>query len=116
MRGRTVLLLALSAVLGLASPASAKVAAAKLVDCDAADRTADFTAVMRAIPGAERLQLRFTLQVRDDDGWERLEAPTFGMWSTAAPGRTRWVYDKHLENLQPGAYRVSIRLPWRDAA
>ena len=74
-----------------------------------------FEADMRTVPGASRLQIRFTLQVRDDATWTRVAAPTFDVWTTAAPGRARYVYDKHVSNLQPGAYRAQVRFRWRDA-
>ena len=108
----------LVALLVAAAPASAmasKAAVVRLVDCDARARTADYAAEMRTVAGAAKLQLRFTLQVKETDGWARVAAPRFDAWATAAPGRTRWVYDKHLENLGPGAYRLSVRFRWRAA-
>src|SRR3954453_14029228 len=106
MRRRTALLLALLSC--LAVPASAAAvpvprAGVRLLDCDTGDRTADFEADMRAVSGAVRLQLRFTLQVLDDDVWTRVAAPNTDLWLTAAAGRTRYVYDKRVEKLQPGA-------------
>jgi len=117
---RRALLLPLLALLVLVAPAAAQAkaggASARLTECDVAARTADFAADMRAVPGATRMQLRFSLQVQDGRSWERVAAPTFDTWMTATPGRTRWVYEKHVENLQPGAYRVVVRFRWRDEA
>jgi hypothetical protein len=106
------------AVLFAPAPAHAagRTPAVRLLDCDTDLRTARFEADMRAIPGAARLQLRFTLQIRDDATWARVPAPTFDVWTTAALGRTRYVYDKRVSNLQPGAYRALVRFRWRDAA
>jgi hypothetical protein len=73
-----------------------------------------FEAAMRGIPGATRLQLRFTLQVREDR-WERVPAPTFDHWTTSARGKAGYVYAKQVEDLVPGAYRVLVRFRWRDA-
>src|SRR3954469_23045176 len=92
----------------LAVPASAAAlpvpkAAVRLLDCDTGARTADFEADMRALPGALRLQLPFTRQVLDDDVWTRVAAPNTDLGLTAAAGRTRYVYDKRVEKLQPGA-------------
>jgi hypothetical protein len=118
MSRRLLLLPLLAALLTSAAPASAlasKAAAVRLVECDAQARTADYAAEMRTLAGAAKLQLRFTLQVKETDGWARVAAPNFDAWATAAPGRTRWVYDKHLENLGPGAYRLSVRFRWRAA-
>ena len=110
------LLLPLVLLLLPAAPASASpVAAAKLVSCDPEARTVSYEGAMRGVPGAVRLQMRFTLQV-DDDGWERVAAPTFDQWTSAAPGKTGYVYAKQVEDLVPGAYRVLVRFRWRDAA
>jgi hypothetical protein len=115
------LLLPLALVPALAAPATAGATTVahgptvKLLSCDTDVRTADFEADMRTVPGAARLQIRFTLQVRDDATWTRVAAPTFDVWTTAAPGRSRYVYDKHVSNLQPGAYRAQVRFRWRDA-
>jgi hypothetical protein len=110
------LLLLLALLLLPAAPASASPAAvARLVSCDPQARTVAFEGAMRDVPGgAARLQMRFTLEVRDG-GWERVAAPTFDEWTSAAPGRTGYVYAKHVEDLVPGAYRVLVRFRWRDA-
>ena len=109
------LLLPLVLLLLHAAPASAQpAAAARLVSCDPVARTVAFEGAMRGIPGAARLQMRFTLLVRDD-GWEHVPAPTFDEWTSAAPGRAGYVYAKQVEDLVPGAYRVLVRFRWRGA-
>src|ERR687894_508165 len=82
-----------------AAPASAApVASAKLLSCDPEARTVSFEATMREVPGSARLQMRFTLQLRED-GWERVPAPTFDQWTSAEPGMAGYVYSKQVEDL-----------------
>ncbi len=96
-----------------------RAAAAKVRDCDTDARTATFTASMRALRGTQRLQLRFALQGRSPGApaWATLDAPGFGTWLSAKPGRTGFVYDKTVKDLPaPGRYRIVVRFRWRDAA
>src|SRR4051812_1207609 len=103
--------LSLTALILLALPAAALAARprVRLSACDPGGRTATFTAVMRAVPGAERMQLRFRLRVRPAGGsWARVAAPNGGGgWHSASPGRARYVYDQRVTGLQPGAVRVA---------
>ena len=85
---------------------------------DEADRAAVFQGQMRSVPGASRMQMRFTLQARtpERDRWAALDAPGFGTWLSSAPGTSRYVYTKRVENLlAPASYRVSLRFRWLDA-
>jgi hypothetical protein len=108
----------------VAATAAGSNAAVRLVACDPQDRTADVEGDMRAagVTGAAKLQMRFSVQVRVDGGedkaeWKRVPAPTLDTWVSAQTGRSRYVYRKHVEGLQPGAtYRVLVRFRWRDAA
>lgn len=74
---------------------------------------------MRTIKGASRLQMRFTVQYHapgPDTGWQRVQAPNLDQWVTSQPGRSRYVYTKHLEGLQPGVgYRVVVKFRWKAA-
>jgi hypothetical protein len=82
------------------------------------DRYAVFEGDMRAIRGAARLQMRFTLQARTEDlrDWTRVAAPGFGVWTSAAPGVQRYVYTKRVENLvSPADYRTLVSFRWLDA-
>src|SRR4051794_16021335 len=107
------LLLPLVLVLLCTAPASAaSLASARVEGCDAAARTVRFEGAMRAVPGAARMQMRFTLQVHED-AWERVEVPTFDAWSSSTPGKAGYVYSKQVEHLTPGAYRVLVRFRWR---
>ena len=109
----------------LAVPASAEArprAEALLDSCEKAtldqDGTGVFVGRMRNVGGARRMQMRFTLQTRltVHDRWTAVEVPGFGVWTSAAPGRSRYVYTKTIENLLPPAsYRVSVRFRWLDA-
>ncbi len=91
---------------------------ARLLTCDVQERSAVFQGNMRAFGRAVGLSMRFTLQVRDlsNPVWRKVEAPNFGVWLEAAEGKSRYVYDKEVENLQAGAdYRAVVRFRWRDA-
>jgi hypothetical protein len=122
MRIRTAIPLALAAALCAGAPAPASVASAasspsvRLVDCDPDSRSAAFEGDMRAIPGASRLQMRFTVERRESGGgdWERVLAPNLDTWVSSQAGRSRYVYTKHLEGLQLGIeHRVVVRFRWR---
>ena len=114
--------------LALAAPATGAAAvprsAAKAVlgGCergpDELDRAAVFEGQMRALRGASRMQMRFTLQVRppDTSRWSAVAAPGFGIWLGSAPGTSRYVYTKRVENLlAPASYRVLLRFRWLTA-
>ncbi|MGI8920789.1 MAG: CARDB domain-containing protein [Solirubrobacteraceae bacterium] len=111
----------LTALFVLAIPASAstggaKRSAAKLTSCDAEKHFATFEGDMRAFGRATGLRMRFTLQTRSETGgaWTRVDAPTFDVWLSAAAGKSRYVYDKQVENLPTGAaYRAVVRFRWR---
>jgi hypothetical protein len=109
------------ALLALLAPATSAGAAPKvrLVQCASAlgqaDRFAEFEGRMRAIPGAERLLMRFTLQARDQGSprWRAVPAPGFGRWVSSDPGVSRYVYTKRVENLvAPAGYRAVVRFRW----
>jgi hypothetical protein len=79
---------------------------------------ATYEARMRSLPHTGRMQLRFTLQVRTPDRlrYAAITAPGFGAWISAAPGTSRYVYTKRVENLlAPASYRVKVRFRWLDA-
>jgi hypothetical protein len=106
----------------LAFPAVADAATVRVVDCvpalDPLERTATFEARMRAARGSERMQVRFSLQVREDAlrGWRRMPADGFDTWLTSLPDVRRYSYEKTLVNLSsPAAYRTVVRFRWLDA-
>jgi hypothetical protein len=114
---RLVALVAL-ALLPAAAPASAAEPRVVVAGCDRDAQTAAFEGRMDARAGAERMQMRFRLQVRlpGSERWERLSIPGFGAWGTSAPGRSRYVFTRRLrELLAPADYRVRVRFRWLDA-
>jgi hypothetical protein len=109
-------------LLFLAVPAAADAATVKVVDCvpalDPVARTATFEARMRAARGSERMQVRFSLHVREDavHGWRRVVAEGFDTWLTSLPDVRRYSYAKTVVNLAaPAAYRTVVRFRWLDA-
>jgi hypothetical protein len=86
--------------------------------CDKSEQAAAFEGRMDAVEGADRMQMRFTLQVSssDEPRWTRVSVPGFSAWVTSEPGRSRYVYTKRVESLlAPAAYRVKLRFRWLDA-
>lgn len=114
-----IVLLALLVPTASAAAATPKV---RLVDCEAAldqiQRFAVFEGRMGSVKGAQRLQMRFTLQVRDADTphWHAVATPGFGRWVSSNPGVSRYVYTKRVENLvAPASYRALVRFRWLGA-
>jgi hypothetical protein len=108
-------------VLLAAAPSAGAAQKARLLACQSAlvqaDRFAEFEGRMRAVPGAERLLMRFTLQVRDaaSPRWRAVPAPGFGRWVSSDPGVSRYVYTKRVESLvAPAGYRAVVRFRWLD--
>ena len=113
----------MSLSLMLAWPAAADAATVKVTDCapalDPVARSATFEARVRAARGSDRLQVRFTLQVRDEgfgSRWRKVVAPGFDEWLTSAAGVRRYTYARTIRNLAaPAAYRTVVRFRWLDA-
>jgi hypothetical protein len=110
-------------VLLLAWPAAADAASVKVVGCvpalDPVERSATFDARVRAAGGSDRMQVRFTLQVRDDatgTRWRKLVATGFEEWLTSGAGVRRYTYTRTIQNLAaPASYRTVVRFRWLDA-
>jgi hypothetical protein len=115
---RALLTVLCAALLVPASAAAKAPASAILVACERGDAPAGvFEGEMSAVPGAERMQMRFKLQRRTARRWRTVSAPGFGEWLTSDPGTSRYVYTKRVENMVgPGYYRVQIRFRWLDEA
>jgi hypothetical protein len=125
---RRALLISLLAAAGLCPTAAAGVASArgpsvKLLECRTAlaqeDRSATFEARVRATSGSDRMQVRFTLQVREGAAmsWRRVTADGLDEWLSSAPLVTRYTYAKTVENLvAPATYRMVARFRWVDAS
>jgi CARDB len=113
----------LVAVLLAAAPAGASSSARVLVlhctrGAEATERSVTFEGRIAAIPRAQRMQMRFTLQARTPDtGWAKVTAAGFGTWITAPRGLSRYLYDKTVDGLlAPASYRAVVDFRWRDAA
>jgi hypothetical protein len=109
-------------VLFLAFPGAAQAATVRVTDCvpalDPEERTATFEARMRPVRDSERMQVRFALQVREDElhAWRRVAAEGFDTWLTSMPDVRRYSYAKTVVNLSaPAAYRTVVRFRWLDA-
>jgi len=114
-------------LLALAAPAAAAAVAVKpparavLAACersvDADERRAVFEGRMRAIAGADRLQMHFVLQRRDLSSlrWSVVEVPGWREWVASDPGVAGYRYTKEIVQLAgPAAYRAVVRFRWLD--
>ena len=112
-------------VVSLAAPPAAGAEAppppveARLAACrtgpEAADRSATFTAGMRAVAGTRRMWMRFQLLQRTPPGTAFLpvRVDTWGRWQRSEPGRPGFIYTKRVEGLlAPAAYRAVVRFRW----
>jgi hypothetical protein len=110
--------LSIVAFVAFAAPAqAAPPAKVTLTACSVSDRAAEFEARMGKVEGATRLKMRFALQVRrpGQKAFHRVSAPGFRSWTTAAPGKTSWVFARRVEALiGPARYRAQVRFLWLD--
>lgn len=124
---RLPILILLVALLAFPATASAKRASAPIArvsvpTCQSelmqANRVVEFTGDMRTVKGAQRLEMRFSLQVRTggpSSRWRTLKAPGFNQWLSSDPGVRRYRYTKRVQNLvAPARYRVQTRFRWID--
>jgi hypothetical protein len=122
MRIRVPILLAAAAAL-LASPAAAGAAAPAVVkvrSCQTGDsskeRLATFYGRMRAVPGTNRMQMRFTLIDRTSGRAGLVPTPRLAKWRKSRPGVQRFGYAQTITGLEKGgAYAVTVEFRWRDA-
>ena len=122
MRRLALLLLPVALVLAAPAAATAAPASVRLAECIPAlepeARLATFEARIRAIAGADRLAVRFSLQTRrpGELRWRKLTAPGLDTWLTSDHGVRRYSYAKTVQNLTaPSSYRVVVRFRWLDA-
>jgi hypothetical protein len=93
------------------APASVKVA-----DCSVEQSSAAFYARMRAVPEAERMWLRFTVEEKQAGGYEALEARGLSLWHKSDPGVAAFGYRQTVRGLQPGGvYRAKVSFRWYSA-
>jgi hypothetical protein len=94
-----------------AAPASVKVA-----DCSVEQSSAAFYARMRAVPDAERMWLRFTVEEKHAGAYEPLEARGLSRWHKSNPGVAAFGYRQTVRGLQPGGvYRAKVSFRWYSA-
>ncbi|MEA2277468.1 MAG: hypothetical protein QOC78_2428 [Solirubrobacteraceae bacterium] len=117
----------IAALLALWAPAAARAQApplrATLAACttgpDAIDRTAAFAGSMPAVPGAQRLWMRFDLRERlaPSADFVAVHAPGLDAWRKSAVGRSSgFVFTQRVQQLAaPGAYRALVRFRWYGA-
>src|SRR4051812_43873076 len=105
--------IATALVLALALPAAAEAKVhARVTECEPG--SAAFTARMDARDDAVTMQMRFKLQSRTEDDWDKVPAG-WGEWIDSTAQRLVWT--KHVEGLLgPAEYRVVVRFRWLDAA
>lgn len=123
MPRRLVISAALALVLVVPGQAQAafKLPSSKVLECKSGDtadsRSATFLGRMRAIPGTDRMLMRFTLKERfGDEKLHSLAVPQLKAWHSAKPGIKDFRYKQTVTSLQGGGeYRVSVDFRWLDA-
>src|SRR4051812_19550713 len=121
-RALTFAVLTLVLVVPGQAQAAFKVPSSKVLECrsgaDPAARTATFQGRMRAIPGTDRMLMRFTLMERfgDEKKLQPVAIPELRAWRSAKPGIKDFRYKQTVTALQGGGeYRASVDFRWLDA-
>lgn len=81
-------------------------------------RSATFSGVMSAVPGAERMAIRVELEERShaSGSFRTVQAPGLGVWRPSEPGINVYKYIKQVTNLAaPAYYRGLVRFRWATA-
>jgi hypothetical protein len=121
MHHRRLICLPLAAVALLAPVASAHAAktSVKLKSCttDLAPtaRSASFEASISRTKGADRLGVKFTLQIQrpGSKAWEKIASPGLDEWYKSQSGKRRYKYLKTIQNLEaPARYRMRVAFRW----
>lgn len=116
---RRVLALIVLALAAAPAPASAAVVSApagvkaRLTSC--VGGVATFRGDAPRLPAADRIQMRFTLQVLtpESQAWTKVAVPGWSDWVTSNPGVGRYVYTRRVEELVgPARYRAMINFRW----
>jgi hypothetical protein len=103
MRAGLSVLVAIVALLYAAPARAQDVSAVRLVECRPgaaqAERAVAFEGRMRAVRGAKRLRMRFTLQTRasEEETWRPVAAAGFDTWVTSARRARRHVHAARAE-------------------
>ena len=90
---------------------------AKLVACDlvSSDRSATFLARIDAVPGAQKLAIRFQLFERFGSAgdWQKLDVPALRVWHVSQPGVQHFTWRQTVDNLRIGAaYKARVQYRW----
>ena len=118
----TFAVLALALIVPGQAQAAFKLPSSKVLECksgDSADaRSATFQGRMRAIPGTDRMLMRFKLLARfgDERKLQTVSVPELKAWRSAKPGIRDFRYKQTVTALQSGGeYRASVDFRWLDA-
>lgn len=106
------------------APAGSKtpVASVTLADCHPSDdvslRYASFNGQMRAIPGTQRMAMRFTLLERIGGGlaaFKPVSLPDLKPWRRSKAGARAFIYTQRVTALRDGgSYRMRVQFRWYD--
>jgi hypothetical protein len=100
----------------LAAALPAAPATVKVADCSVEDRSAAFYARMRAVPDADRMWLRFTIEEKHGGAYEPLRARGLSSWHKSNSGVAAFGYRQTIRGLQPGGlYRAKVSFRWYSA-
>ena len=119
-RAMTLAVLA-TALIPLASADAAKTTSVKVLDCKSSDaaetRSATFLGRMRTIPGANTMEMRFTLLERfGDEKLHAVKTPDLRVWRQSKPGVKEFRFKQTVTSLQGGGqYRMRVDFRWRAA-
>ena len=103
-----------------ATGAKAAQASVTLADChpsdDVSQRYASFNGQMRAIPGTQRMLMRFTLLERIGGALEPFKPvslPDLKPWRRSKPGAHTFIYTQRVTALRDGgSYRMRVQFRW----
>lgn len=94
-----------------------------VADChtsdDLAQRFASFSGQMRRLPGAQHMEMRFTLLERlagRFTHYKRVSLPELKPWRRSSPGARMFIYTQRVTALHDGGtYRMRVQFRWSDA-
>jgi CARDB len=118
-----VLAALVAGTLAAAAPAASKpVASVTLADCHPSDdvslRYASFNGQMRAIPGTQRMAMRFTLLERIGGGlapFKPVSLPDLKPWRRSKTSARTFIYTQKVTALRDGgSYRMRVQFRWYD--
>jgi hypothetical protein len=79
-------------------------------------RQATFYARMRAVPGTNRMWMKFTLLDRSSQGTAQVQAPQLAVWRKSRSGVGSFGYAQTVTGLQAGGiYAAAVQFRWLDS-